>query len=30
LTLVVIAFAHVFLAAAGVFAVLKIAFGGAA
>jgi succinate dehydrogenase / fumarate reductase, membrane anchor subunit len=29
LTLVVIAFAHVLLAAAGVFAILKVAFGGA-
>jgi succinate dehydrogenase / fumarate reductase, membrane anchor subunit len=29
LTLVVIAFAHVLLAAAGVFAILRVAFGGA-
>ena len=30
LTLVVITFAHALVAAAGVFAVLKVAFGGAA
>jgi succinate dehydrogenase / fumarate reductase membrane anchor subunit len=30
LTLVVLTFAHVFVAVAGVFAILKVAFGGAA
>ncbi len=30
LTLVVLTFAHVFVAVAGVFAILKVAFGGVA
>ncbi len=29
LTLVILTFAHAFLAVAGVFAILKVAFGGA-